>query len=116
MLYAPNVLPAVNTPRTRAVYYALRLPLGRLEPAWIDLDDVIAITFMRRPTRVRGGRSGNSSDTGIKSNPVTVARVPAPARILRTFVRRACHVLSAPARVPIMPIHSVPRRRVIVRP
>jgi hypothetical protein len=39
-------------------------------------------------------------------------RVLAPARILLVFVRRTCHVLNAPTRVPMIPIHTVPRRRV----
>ena len=116
MLSAPNIPPAASTPQTRAVYYALGLPLGRLERACVDLDDVNAISFMRLPTRVRGGRSGDGSDTGIKSKVVAVVRQPAPVRILRMFARRARHVLSAPTRVPMMPVHSIPRRRVVVRP
>ena len=97
----------------RAVYYALGLPFGRLERSCVDLDAVTAISFMRQSSRSR--RCSQSSDTSIKSKPVVVTRVPAPARILRVFVRRACHVLSAPTRVPMIPIRTVPRRRVIVR-
>ena len=102
MLSAPNILPAANTPKTRAVYYALRLPLGRLERECIDADDVIAISIMRLQTRVRGSRSSNSSDTGIKSKPavatsVVATRAPAPSRI-RVLARRVRHVLSAPTR------------------
>ena len=98
----------------RAVYYALGLPFGHLESACVDLDAVTAISLMRQPSRSR--RSSKSSDTSIKSKPAVVTRVPAPVRILRVFVRRARHVLSAPTRVPMIPIHTVPRRRVIVRP
>ena len=114
MLCAPQVPAAACTPKMRAVYYALGLPFGHLESACVDLDAVTAISFMRQPSRSR--RSSKSSDTSIKSKPAVVTRVPAPVRILRVFVRRARHVLSAPTRVPMIPIHTVPRRRVIVRP
>jgi hypothetical protein len=100
----------------RAVYYALELPLGRLEPTCVDWDDVTAISFMRQPTRVRGSRSSDRSDTGTKSRPVDATRAPATSRMLRVLVRRVRHVLSAPTRVPMIPVHSVPRRRVVVRP
>ena len=113
MLCAPQVPAAACTPKMRAVYYALGLPFGRLERSCVDLDAVTAISFMRQSSRSR--RCSQSSDTSIKSKPVVVTRVPAPARILRVFVRRACHVLSAPTRVPMIPIRTVPRRRVIVR-
>ena len=97
----------------RAVYYALGLPFGHLERACVDLDVVTAISFMRQQSR---SRRISKSDTSIKSKPVVVKRVPAPARILRVVVRRARRVLTAPARVPMVPIHTVSRRRVIVRP
>ena len=117
MLCAPQVPAAASTPETRAVYYALGLPLGRLERACVDWDAVTAISFMRQPpSRVRNSRSGNSSGIGIKSKPVIFTRAPAPLRILRMFVRRARHVLNAPTRVPMIPIHTIPRRRVIIRP
>jgi hypothetical protein len=67
---------------------------------------------MRQPTRARGIRC---RDTPIKSKSVAVAREAAPARILRVFVRRARHVLSTPARVPMVPMNTAPRRRVIRR-
>jgi len=102
LLCAPHISAALSTPQTRAVYYALGLPLGHLERACIEWDDVTAISFMRR-------------DTGIMSKSVAVARASAPARILRVFVRRARHILSAPTRVPMIPVHTIPRRRVIVR-
>ena len=97
----------------RAVYYALGLPFGHLERACVDMDAVTAISFMRQSSRSR--RSSQSSDISIKSKPVVVTRVPEPTRILRVFVRRARHILSAPTRVPMIPTHTVPRRRVIVR-
>ena len=112
MLCAPQVPAAACTPKMRAVYYALDLPFGRLERACVDLDVVTAISFMHQSSRSR--RSSKSSY--IKSKPVVVTRVPTPARILRVFVRHARHVLCAPTRVPMVPIHTVPRRRVVVRP
>ena len=116
MLCAPQVPAAASTPETRAVYYALGLPLGRLERACVDWDAVTAISFMRQPLRIRNSRSGNSSSMGTKPKPVVFTRSLAPLRVLRVFVRRARHVLSAPTRVPMIPIHVIPRRRVIVRP
>ena len=103
MLSAPNILPAANTPQTRAVYYALRLPLGRLERECVDVDDVIAISIMRLPTRVRGSRSRKSCDTGSKSKPVVApsvvaTRAPAAPSRIRALARRVRHVLSAPTR------------------
>ncbi|KAF8274334.1 hypothetical protein EI94DRAFT_1714222 [Lactarius quietus] len=115
MLCAPQVPAAACTPTTRAVYYSLGLPLGRLEHACVDWDAATSISFMRQSHRVRKS-SRSSIDTGIKSKPVVATRAPAPARILRVFVRRARHVLSAPTRVPMMSTHIVPRRRAIVRP
>jgi hypothetical protein len=99
MLCAPQLPPAASTPTTRAVYYALGLPLGLLEPACFDSDVVAAVSFMRQPPRIRSSRStSNSSGIGIKSKPVPVAtRAPAPSRI-RVLVRRARRVLSAPTR------------------
>ena len=116
MLCAPDIPPAASTPKMRAVYYALELPLGRLEPACVDWDDVTAISFMSRPTRVRGNRNSDRSETSTKSRPVDAIRAPASSRMLRVLARRVRHVLSAPSRVPMIPVHSVPRRRVVVRP
>ncbi|KAH9058297.1 hypothetical protein EDB87DRAFT_1823162 [Lactarius vividus] len=114
MLCAPQLPAAASTPTTRAVYYALGLPLGRLERACVDWDVVAAISFMRQPPRIR---SSCSSGIDAKSKPVVVvAPTPAPSRILRVFVRRARRVLSAPAKVPMVPISIIPHRRVIVRP
>jgi hypothetical protein len=56
------------TPKTRAVYYALGLPLGPLERACIEQDTVTAISFMRQLPRSR--RTNKSSDTSIKSKSV----------------------------------------------
>lgn len=100
----------------RAVYYALGLPLGRLERECVDSDAVAAISFMRQPPRSRS--TVKSSGVGTKSKSVAVVtRAPTPSRILRVFARRARLVLSAPARVPMIPIHTViPRRRVVIRP
>jgi hypothetical protein len=80
MLCAPQVPAAACTPKTRAVYYALGLPLGSLERACVDQDAITAISFLRQPPRSR--RSGESS---IKSNSVVVTRAPAPAHILRVW-------------------------------
>ncbi|KAI9444573.1 hypothetical protein H4582DRAFT_1909837 [Lactarius indigo] len=99
---------AASTPTTRAVYYALGLPLGRLERACVDRDVVAAISFMRQPPRVRNSSSASSSGSGVgvKSKPVVVV-TRAPAPIAHT---------TAPAKVPMIPIPVIPRRRVIVRP
>jgi hypothetical protein len=90
-----------------AVYYVLGLPLGHFEQASVDLDDIAAILFMRQPTCIQGSRS-----TAMKLKSVAIALeaapLAAPAHILRTFVHWACHVLSVPAQVLMMPIHSVP--------
>ncbi|KAH9041401.1 hypothetical protein EDB85DRAFT_1923065 [Lactarius pseudohatsudake] len=113
MLCAPQLPAAASTPTTRAVYYALGLPLGRLECACVDWDVIDAISFMRQTPRCTSSSCGIS----VKSKPVdVVTRAPAPSRILRVFVRRARRVLSAPAKVPMVPIPVIPRRRVIVRP
>ncbi|KAI9453564.1 hypothetical protein BJY52DRAFT_1214103 [Lactarius psammicola] len=119
MLCAPQLPAGASTPTTRAVYYALGLPLGRLDHACVDWDVVAAISFMRQPHRIKSSRStcSNSSGVGIKSKPaVVVTRVPALSRILRVFVRRARRVLTAPTPVPMIPIPVLPRRRVVVRP
>ncbi|KAH9070778.1 hypothetical protein EDB83DRAFT_2550918 [Lactarius deliciosus] len=116
MLCAPQLPAAASTPTTRAVYYALGLPLGRLERACVDWDVVAAISFMSQPPRIRSSRC-TSSVISEKSQPVVVVtRAPAPSRILHVFVRRARRVLSAPAKVPMVPIPVIPRRRAIVRP
>ncbi|KAH9024408.1 hypothetical protein EDB84DRAFT_1506745 [Lactarius hengduanensis] len=116
MLCAPQLPAAASTPTTRAVYYALGLPLGRLERACVDWDVVATISFMRQT--LRSSRCTSSScGVSVKSKPAdVVTRAPAPSRILRVFVRRARRVLSAPAKVPMVPIPVISRRRVIVRP
>jgi hypothetical protein len=95
----------------RAIYHALDLSFGRLEE-----DEGTSISFMRQPHRSRrSSDSSEGSDTSIKSKPVAATRALAPSRILRVF-HRARRVLSAPARVPMIPTNTVPRRYVIIRP
>lgn len=96
----------------RAVYYALGLPFGRLDRACVDCDAVSSISLMRQPPRSR--RSSKSGDNGTNPKSVVVKRVYAPPRILRVL-RRARHVISALTRVPMIPIHAIPRRRVVIQ-
>ena len=114
MLSVPQVPAAASTPTTRAMYYALELPFGRLDRACVDRDAVAAISFKRQPASVsrRIYDNSNSSDVGKKSKSVSVAL--ASSRI-RVFFHRARNVLSAPSRVPMIPAIK-PRRRVNIRP
>ena len=119
MLCAPHLPAAASTQTTRAVYYALRLPLGRREPGCVDSDVVAAIK--RQAPRVSSSRSAsNSSGVGIESSVSVVTSSSVPLRIKRIF-RRAGHVLSALSRVHMIPIRRtvrriIPRRRVVLRP
>ena len=47
LLGVPQVLPADCTPTTRSIYYALGLPLGKLDESCIDWDVVDTILFIR---------------------------------------------------------------------
>lgn len=88
MLCAPQVLPADCTPTTRAIFYALGLPLGRLDESCVDWDVVDAIMFI--PSSRPPPRRGNSKK-------LAAVRGSSSSRIHVLF-RRARHFFSTPAR------------------
>ncbi|KAI0297552.1 hypothetical protein B0F90DRAFT_1738050 [Multifurca ochricompacta] len=111
-LCAPLLLPATLTPTTRAIYYALELPLGNLDQSCIDWDVVEVILFMRRGATAP---AANASPRSCKGHHPVVQSVRVSSRI-RMLLRRARHIMSAPTRVPMIPTPNMaPRRRAIVR-
>lgn len=94
MLCAPQVLPADCTPTTRAIFYALGLPLGRLDESCVDWDVVDAIMFIPSFPPCRKGSSKMAA----------AARGSSSSRIHVLF-RRARHFFSTPARVLKMARH-----------
>ncbi|KAH9980768.1 hypothetical protein BJV74DRAFT_83550 [Russula compacta] len=99
-LRAPPVPPACSTPTTRAIHYALGIPLGEFDPSCVDRDVVEDIMFIPRVAASRRGKK-----------PV----IRAPSRI-RMLFRRARYLLTASARVPMVPMPTLVGRRAIVRP
>jgi hypothetical protein len=89
MLCAPQVLPADCTPTTRAIFYALGLPLGQLDESCVDLDVVDAIMFIPSclPRR-RRRRCGNKMAAAVRGS----------SSRIQVLLRRARHFFSAPAR------------------
>jgi hypothetical protein len=85
-LRAPAVLPSTCDVETRSIYYALGIPLGELDRLCVDQDIVKSIVIPRRTALV------------CRNNKQTVVR---GSSRMRTFVRRARHVLSAPLRAPV---------------
>lgn len=92
-LQAPRVLPAECTPTTRAVYYALGMPLGELDRACVDWDVIKSIVFI--PPAYRIG-SNISKKPAVRDS----------SRI-RGLFRRARRVFSAPSREPMTPSISI---------
>jgi len=73
----------------RSVYHALGIPLGELDRSLVDQGIVKSIIIPRRTAvafRVRGEKQ-----SAVRESSRT-----------RTLFRRACHVLSAPLRAPVM--------------
>lgn len=87
-LRAPQVLPADCTPTTRAIFYALGLPLGKLDESCVDWDVIDATMFIPGcPTPRRGG----------SKKATAAARRWSSSRIHLLF-RRARHFFGTPAR------------------
>ena len=63
MLCMPQVLPADCTPTTCAIFYALRLPLGKLDESCVDWDVVDTIMFIPSCPSLRHGSSKNATAT-----------------------------------------------------
>ena len=73
----------------RSVYYALGIPLGEFDRSLVDQNIVKSILIPRRAPvafRFRGDRKSAERESSRT----------------RTLFRRACHVLSAPLRAPVM--------------
>ncbi|KAH9987695.1 hypothetical protein BJV77DRAFT_772103 [Russula vinacea] len=73
MLCAPQVLPADCTPTTRAIFYALGLPLGRLDESCVDWDVVDAIMFI--PSRPLPRRSNSKKPAAVRGSSSSRIRV-----------------------------------------
>jgi hypothetical protein len=85
LLRVPQVLPADCTPTTRSIYYALGLPLGKLDESCIDWDVVDAIMFIPgRPPRRLCGRQLPAAIFRESSSPTT-----SPRSRIRVLFRRA---------------------------
>jgi len=101
-LCAPQVLPAACTPTTRAIFYALDIPLGELDQSCVDMDVAESIVLISRSAAQR------------RVNKKSVVR--ASSSRMRVLFRRMRHILTAPARVPMVPTRTLGYRRAIVRP
>ena len=88
MLRPPQVLPADCTPTTRAIFYALGLPLGKLDESCVDWDVVDTIMFIPSCLSPRRGSSKKATATVCRSS---------SSRIHLLF-RRARHFFGTPAR------------------
>ena len=88
MLRAPQVLPADCTPTTRAIFYALGLPLGKLDESCVDWDVVDTIMFIPSCPSPRRGSSKKAT---------AAVRRSSSSRIHLLF-RRARHFFGTPAR------------------
>jgi hypothetical protein len=73
----------------RSVYYALGIPLGEVDRSLVDQGIVKSIIIPRRTAVAFRARNDRKSAVRESSR-------------IRTLVRRACHVLSAPLRAPVM--------------
>jgi hypothetical protein len=85
-LRVPAVLPSMCDVETRSIYYALGIPLGKLDRSCIDQEIVDSIVIPRRTALVCRG----NKKTAVRGS-----------SRMRTLVRRAGHVLSAPLRAPV---------------
>ncbi|KAH9953359.1 hypothetical protein BC827DRAFT_1273530 [Russula dissimulans] len=103
-LCPPQVLPATCTSTTRAIFYALGIPLGELDRSCADLDVVESIVLISLPAAQRR----------VNKKPVVFVR--APSSRMRVLFRRMRHILTAPARVPMIPMPGLAYRRAIARP
>ncbi|KAH9953362.1 hypothetical protein BC827DRAFT_1159275 [Russula dissimulans] len=103
-LCPPQVLPATCTSTTRAIFYALGIPLGELDRSCVDLDVVESIVLISLPAAQRR----------VNKKPVVFVR--APSSRMRVLFRRMRHILTAPARVPMIPMPGLAYRRAIARP
>ena len=81
MLCAPQVLPADCTPTTRAIFYALGLPLGRLDESCVDWDVVDAIMFI--PSRPLPRRSNSKKPPAVRGS--SSSRIRVLFRLARHF-------------------------------
>ncbi|KAH9973191.1 hypothetical protein BGW80DRAFT_1497959 [Lactifluus volemus] len=108
LLCAPRLLPSASTLTTRALYYALGIPLGDLDPSCVDWDVVESIRFMHHrhcgiSTLSSLGRRVVQSHSGSRSNKNAAATIRGPraardssvgSDIIASRPASVCHVFT----------------------